>query len=120
VAASPRIQQFATLSTGSKALVLLFLLVALSAGYYGLFHMGLDEDIQRAERTQIQLQASLVEVQNRNRTYQTLQESLSSRDAVERQHMRILPVEAEIPAFLADLLRDLKERGVIAEAVRSR
>ena len=87
----------------------LFLVVAglalMSSGYYLGIHMSLEEQTEAAKQRHNALDLQLKEAANRQKEYLKLREEVSAREALDRQNLRILPVTAEIPAFLDDLNR---------------
>jgi len=96
---------FVSLPNGGKVLVLIALLALLSAGYYLGVHMGLEQEAEEAQRRHEVLQNDLNQARERQKEYLKLREELASREALDRQNMRVLPESAEIPAFLDDLNR---------------
>jgi len=96
---------FAQLPIGGKLFVLLVLIGVLTAGYYLALHMGLQESIAAAGATHTSLEAELKQAHDLQKEYLRLREEVSAREALDKQNLRILPVTAEIPAFLEDLNR---------------
>jgi type IV pilus assembly protein PilO len=96
---------FAQLPIGGKLFVLVVLIGLLTAGYYLALHMGLQESIAAAGATHASLEAELQQAHDRQKEYLRLREEVSAREALDKQNLRILPVTAEIPAFLEDLNR---------------
>jgi type IV pilus assembly protein PilO len=80
--------------------------------------MGLVSDIDQARSNTQQLQSTLKDAQVRQQTYLALREELASRDVLDRQYLRILPVKSEIPAFLGDLDRLAELSGLRVEQVQ--
>ena len=111
---------FATLPVGAKVLVLFALLALVSAGYYLGVHMGLEQEAQEAQRRHAVLQNDLNQARERQKEYLKLREELASREAVDRQNMRVLPENAEIPAFLDDLNRLAELSGLRVGQVNPR
>jgi type IV pilus assembly protein PilO len=104
---APKLPQanFATLPAPAKVFVLFALLALVSAGYYLGVHMGLEQETEEAQRRHEVLQNDLTQARERQKEYLKLREELASREALDRQNMRVLPDTAEIPAFLDDLNR---------------
>jgi type IV pilus assembly protein PilO len=104
---APKLPQasFATLPSAAKVFVLFALLALVSAGYYLGVHMGLEQEVEEAQRRHEVLQNDLTQARERQKEYLKLREELATREAQDRQNMRILPDTAEIPAFLDDLNR---------------
>lgn len=96
---------FAALPAGAKAFVLFALLALITAGYYLGVHMGLEQETEEAQRRHEVLQNDLNQARERQKEYLKLREELASREALDRQNLRVLPDTAEIPAFLDDLNR---------------
>lgn len=96
---------FAQLPVGGKILLLVMLLALLTSGYYVVLHMSLKEETQSAESRHGTLERQLKEAHDRQKEYLRLREEVAAREALDRQNLRILPVNAEIPAFLDDLNR---------------
>lgn len=104
---APKVQanSFAALPAGAKVFLLFAGLALMTAGYYGGFHMMLEEETVAAERKHKTLQQQLEEAHDRQAEFLRLREELAGREALDQQNLRILPVTAEIPAFLDDLNR---------------
>ena len=104
---APKLPQasFATLPAPAKVFVLFALLAVVSAGYYLGVHMGLEQETEEAQRRHEVLQNDLTQARERQKEYLKLREELATREAQDRQNLRILPDTAEIPAFLDDLNR---------------
>ena len=96
---------FAALPVAGKAFLLFALLALVSAGYYLGVHMSLEQETDEAQKRHEVLQNDLKQAQERQKEYLRLREELASREALDRQNMRVLPDTAEIPAFLDDLNR---------------
>jgi type IV pilus assembly protein PilO len=96
---------FAQLPIGGKLFVLVLLLGVLTAGYYVALHMSLQESIAAAGATHASLEQELQQAHDRQKEYLRLREEVSAREALDKQNLRILPITAEIPAFLEDLNR---------------
>jgi type IV pilus assembly protein PilO len=96
---------FATLPPIAKIFLLFALLGLVSGGYYLGVHMGLEQETSEAQRRHEVLQNDLGQARERQKEYLKLREELASREALDRQNMRVLPDTAEIPAFLDDLNR---------------
>jgi type IV pilus assembly protein PilO len=96
---------FAQLPIAGKLVVLVVLLGFLTAAYYVALHMSLQEEIAAAGATHASLEQELQQAHDRQKEYLRLREEVSAREALDRQNLRVLPVTAEIPAFLDDLNR---------------
>jgi type IV pilus assembly protein PilO len=111
---------FTALPPVAKVLVLFALLALVSAGYYLGVHMGLEQEAQEAQRRHEVLQNDLNQARERQKEYLKLREELASREALDRQNMRVLPETAEIPAFLDDLNRLAELSGLSVGQVNPR
>lgn len=104
---APKVQMgsFAQLPSAAKAFVLVLLLGVMAAGYYSLVHMAIEEETAGAQTRHTALEQQLKEAHDRQKEYLKLREEVANREALDKQNLRILPVTAEIPAFLDDLNR---------------
>lgn len=121
--ASPGLNQqlsFGALPLGAKVFLLVLLLGVVSALYYFVFHLPLSESIESARFRNRQLQDELTQAQQRQREYLGLVETLADREALDRRNRRVLPDEAEIPAFLQDLNRLAELSGLDIRLVEPR
>ncbi|MEM1416624.1 MAG: type 4a pilus biogenesis protein PilO [Myxococcota bacterium] len=103
---------FDSLPLPGKLLLLGLLLALVTALYYFLLHMSLEEDISRAEQNHRQLLDQRQEAERRQQEYLQATQELASREATDRANKRVLPEDAEIPAFLADLNREAELAGL--------
>lgn len=108
---------FAVLPVGAKIFILIALLVALSVAYYTSFHLGLQEDIESAARANVAKRQELAQAELLQKRFFDLREELAGREAADRQNLRVLPEDPEIPAFLADLNRIADLSGLRMSAV---
>jgi type IV pilus assembly protein PilO len=97
--------QFAALPVGAKIFILVAILVALAVAYYTSFHLGLQEDIEAAALANVAKRQQLVDAERLQKRFFDLREELAGREPIDRQNLRVLPEDPEIPAFLADLNR---------------
>lgn len=119
---APKLQgpNFGALPIGAKIFVLFAGLGVLTAGYYLGIHMGVEDDIERAARRYTALQGELKQANDRQAEYLRLREELSTRLAIDKQMVRVLPETAEIPAFLDDLNRLAELSGLTMDTVSPR
>ena len=103
---------FASAPVGAKIFLLAALLVIISAGYYATIHMSLVNDIKSAQNNHARLKNSLVQAQARQKQFLELREELAGREVLDRQNYRVLPKDAEIPAFLGDVNRLAELSGI--------
>lgn len=109
---------FASLPVGGKVFLLFALLAMISSAYYLSVHMALEEETGGATRAHGVLEQQLREANERQKEYLRLREELAGREALDRQNLRILPKDAEIPAFLDDLNRLAELSGLDMKAVK--
>ncbi|MDH5674724.1 MAG: type 4a pilus biogenesis protein PilO [Myxococcales bacterium] len=117
MAESKTAANFAAAPLGAKVFLLFALLGVLTAGYYLALHMPLEDEITTAQRTNAQLTAELEQANTQRKKYLKLREELAGREALDRQNFRVLPVTAEIPAFLDDLNRLAELSGLLVDKV---
>jgi len=120
MAIKPAPSTFSTLPPGAKVFALFALLALVSAGYYLGVHMGLEQETEEAQRRHEVLQNDLNQARERQKEYLKLREELASREALDRQNLRVLPDTAEIPAFLDDLNRLAELSGLRVGQVNPR
>jgi type IV pilus assembly protein PilO len=120
VATKSASSQFSALPVGGKVFVLFALLALVSSGYYVGVHMGIEEETEAALQRHSVLQNDLNQARERQKEYLKLREELASREALDRQNLRVLPDTAEIPAFLDDLNRLAELSGLRVGQVNPR
>src|ERR1700759_4392132 len=98
MAPKPSTSSFVALPSGAKVVLLFGILALVSGGYYFGAHMGLEQETEEAQRRHEVLQNDLNQARERQKEYLKLREELASREAQDRQNLRILPDTAEIPA----------------------
>lgn len=103
---------FDSLPLPGKLLLLGLILALMTALYYFLLHMSLEEDIARAETNHQTHLRDRQEAERRQQEYLQATQELASREASDRANKRVLPEDAEIPAFLADLNREAELAGL--------
>lgn len=108
---------FATLPVGAKISLLVGLLMGLAVAYYTSFHMGLQEDIESAANANIAKRQQLADAEKLQTRFFALREELAGREPIDRQNLRVLPEDPEIPAFLADLNRIAELSGLRMQEV---
>jgi len=96
---------FSSLPIGAKVFILVALLTVVTAGYYAVFYMDVKERTEAAINKRVDLQANLSKAQQRQKEFLARREEVVGREALDRQHLRILPDKSEIPAFLDDMNR---------------
>jgi type IV pilus assembly protein PilO len=109
---------FSQLPVAGKIFLLILLLAVVTTGYYLGVHVGLEEQTESAQRTHGALEQQLKEAHDRQKEYLKLREEVTEREALDRQNLRILPVTAEIAAFLDDLNRLAELSGLRMEQVQ--
>jgi type IV pilus assembly protein PilO len=111
---------FATLPVGAKVGLLGLVLGVISAGYYFALHMPLSDEIDAAIAARGQLRADLAEAEQRQQEFLRITQELRSREAIDTANKRVLPENAEIPAFLRDLNRLAELSGLGISLVEPR
>ena len=111
---------FTQLPVAAKLFVLVLILGVMSAAYYGLVHMTLEDETDQAVRKHNGLEKQLQEARDRQKQYLKLREEVTQREALDKQNLRILPATAEIPAFLDDLNRLAELSGLKMNSVQPR
>lgn len=97
--------QFGALPAAAKAGIGVAILAVMGAVYYFALHSPLAEQITTARTHGTELETERTAAQARQREYIELREELTAREGLDRANLRVLPEEAEIAAFLADLTR---------------
>jgi type IV pilus assembly protein PilO len=116
---APKLQtpNFGALPVGAKIFILFAGIGVITAGYYLGIHMGVEEAAESAKRRYAALEGELQSAKDRQAEYLRLREELSTRLAVDKQMVRVLPETAEIPAFLDDLNRLAELSGLTMGSV---
>jgi type IV pilus assembly protein PilO len=96
---------FNALPSPAKGVLLVAMLGLVSAAYYVGLQMGLEDETADAQRQHSVLTNDLNRARERQKEYLRLREELATREASDKQNLRVLPETAEIPAFLDDLNR---------------
>lgn len=108
---------FAALPVGAKVFILFALVTVVGAIYFLVFHASLESDLEAAKQRHGRLQQELTEANRNQEAALRLREEVASREALERQILRVLPETAEIPAFLDDLNRLAELSGLKVTSV---
>lgn len=111
---------FETLPTGGKVFILVLIFALVGALYFFVFHMPLSEDLEAAQAQYVTLQSDLRAAEQRQQEYLQLTQELANREAIDRANKRVLPQDAEIPAFLQDLNRVAELSGLDIRLVEPR
>ncbi|MCB9617249.1 MAG: type 4a pilus biogenesis protein PilO [Sandaracinus sp.] len=111
---------FETLPTGGKVFILVLIFALVGALYFFIFHMPLSEDLEAAQAQYVTLQTDLRAAEQRQQEYLQLTQELANREAIDRANKRVLPQDAEIPAFLQDLNRVAELSGLDIRLVEPR
>lgn len=119
---APKLPQpnFASLPVGAKIFFLFALIAVMGGGYYLGMHMSLEEETLGTVARHGGLEGELSQARDRQKQYLKLREELATREALDRQNMRILPETAEMPAFLDDLNRLAELSGLRVKNVAPR
>lgn len=113
-------ERFVGLPTWGKVLALVGILALLGIGYYTLVYGGISTELQAARQKNKQLQDQIRDAERREKQYLELTQELANRETADRQNRRILPENAEIAAFLADLNRVAELSGLTMRLVEPR
>jgi type IV pilus assembly protein PilO len=111
---------FETLPVAGKVFILVLIFSLVGALYFFVFHMPLSDDLEAAQNQHRQLQTDLQAAEQRQQEYLQLTQELANREAVDRANKRVLPQNAEIPAFLQDLNRVAELSGLDIRLVEPR
>lgn len=96
---------FADQPIALKVFIAIFAVSILCALYYFLIHMDLSDQIETAQRQHAQLLTDRQEAVRRQQEFVRLSQEIVEREPIDRRNRRILPENAEIPAFLGDVNR---------------
>ncbi len=111
---------FATMPVAGRVGLGILLCGVICGIYYFALHTPLTEDIDSARAAHARLEEERATAQRRQREYIELREELASREGLDRANLRVLPEDAEIPAFLADLHRLAEMSGLEMRLVQPR
>lgn len=98
-------QSFGELPALVKVLILGGVILLITVLYYFLFHGPLMGSIAGAKADNVRLQGERTQAENRQKEFVELNDALAKRQAVDKQHQKVLPADSEIAAFLQDLNR---------------
>jgi type IV pilus assembly protein PilO len=96
---------FSKLPAAGKVALLGALLMILALAYYVSLHAGLASGIEEEQQKGRKLEGEFQEVRKRQLEFLKLRAELAEREVRDRQNLKILPENPEIPAFLQDLNR---------------
>lgn len=108
---------FVKLAPAGKLGILFIILAVLAGGYYFAVHMPLTEEIDAEAGKYRRLQTEMTAAQDRQREYLKVQQEIAAREVIDRANKRVLPENAEMPAFLADLARLAELAGLRIKGV---
>lgn len=108
----PAPQSFDEQPFAVKLLLLVMILGFIGAGYYFALHMSLADEISAAESQHRQLERERADAEQRQQEYLRLSQELAEREPIDRLNKRVLPENAEIPAFLEDINRVAELAGL--------
>ncbi len=111
---------FGTLPLPGKIAVGAGICVVIGAIYYFALHQPITEDLTTAHNRHTTLETDRETAERRQREYIELREELASREGLDRANLRVLPGDAEIPAFLGDLHRLAEMSGLEMRLVQPR
>ncbi len=113
-------QTFDALPLAAKIFLLIMILGFLSAIYFFALHMPISDELAAAQSQHRQLRQDLSAAEQRWDQYLEISQQLASREALDRANKRVLPEDAEIPAFLQDLNRVAELSGLEIRLVEPR
>ena len=111
---------FETLPTAGKVFILALIFALVGAMYFFILHMPLSDDLEVAQNQHRQLENDLRAAELRQQEYLQLTQELANREGIDRANKRVLPQNAEIPAFLQDLNRVAELSGLAIRLVEPR
>lgn len=111
---------FETLPTAGKVFILALIFALVGAMYFFILHMPLSDDLEAAQSQHRQLENDLRAAEQRQQEYLQLTQELANREGIDRANKRVLPQNAEIPAFLQDLNRVAELSGLAIRLVEPR
>jgi type IV pilus assembly protein PilO len=109
--------QFVALPAPAKVGIGVALVAVICAIYYFALHSPLADDIDGARSRGTELEDDRIAAQARQREYLELREELTAREGLDRANLRVLPEDAEMAAFLADLTRLAELSGLQMQLV---
>ena len=111
---------FVGLPAWGKGLALIGALALLGGAYYVVVYSSIVSGLQSAQAQKEQLQDQIRDAERRQKQYLELTQELANREDADQQNRRILPEEAEIATFLADLNRVAELSGLTIRLVEPR
>lgn len=111
---------FETLPTAGKVFILVLIFALVGAMYFFILHMPLSDELEAAQNQHRQLENDLRAAEQRQQEYLQLTQELANREGIDRANKRVLPQNAEIPAFLQDLNRVAELSGLAIRLVEPR
>src|SRR5262249_30903885 len=94
--------------------------LVLSVGYYYLLYTGVSDQVEAASADRDKLQGQIADAQRREEQYVTLTKEFAEREPIDIMNKRILPENAEIAAFLAELNRVAELCGLDMKLIEPR
>lgn len=109
---------FSELPVAAKVFVAVLIVMLLAGGYYFGLHMDLADQIAAAEARHTQLVSDRQAAERRQQEFVRVSQQLVEREPIDRRNRRILPENAEIPAFLGDMNRLAELSGLTITLVQ--
>jgi len=106
------LQKLLRLKTPVKVAATLGIMVLIAAAYGGLFYLDIEDQIKAAKVRATQLQNEKNTYETRKREYQAYRTELTQLQQEQRDLLKALPKNAEIPTFLSNLQEQAELAGL--------
>jgi type IV pilus assembly protein PilO len=106
------LQKLLRLKTPVKIAATLGVIVLLAGAYVGLFYLDIEDQIKGARARAGQLQGEKASYETRKREYQAYRTELTQLQQEQRDLLKALPKQAEIPTFLSNLQEQAELSGL--------
>jgi type IV pilus assembly protein PilO len=106
------LQKLTRLKTPIKIAITAALVVVILAVYGGLFYLDIQDQIKGAQTRQQQLKGEKDNYEKRKREYQAYRTELTQLQQEQRELLKALPKNAEIPTFLSNLQEQAELAGL--------
>jgi type IV pilus assembly protein PilO len=106
------LQKLLRLKTPVKIAATLGLIAVILGAYGGLFYLDIEDQIKAAHAREQQLKTEKDNYEKRKREYQTYRNELTQLQQEQRELLKALPKNAEIPTFLSNLQEQAELAGL--------
>jgi type IV pilus assembly protein PilO len=115
------LQKLLRLKTPVKIAATLGVIVLIAGAYGGLFYLDIQDQIKGAKARGTQLQTEKTTYETRKREYQAYRTELTQLQQEQRDLLKALPKNAEIPTFLSNLQEQAELAGleIVALAIEA-